>query len=110
MHHHHINETVEHFTSDPLVELSSAGSTTVSDILCLNMNIQAVLICLHHAAILRVSKTNSLSLPIPESETRCLAAAMQVTVTARQIPYLDLANVGFILRHSRLKHELFVAV
>ena len=68
---------------------------------------QAVLICLHHAAVLRVSKTNTLSLPISDSETKCLAAAMEVTNTIRQIGYLDLANVSFLFHHSRLRHESF---
>jgi hypothetical protein len=107
MHHHHIKESVEQVTSAPLAEPSSASSMTVPDLLCLNMNIQAVLICLHHAAVLRLSKTNTLSLPISDSETKCLAAAMEVAGTTRQIGYLDLANVSFLFHHSRLRHESF---
>jgi hypothetical protein len=107
MHHHHINESVEHVTSAPLAEPCSASSMRLPDLLCLNMNIQAVLICLHHAAVLRVSKTNTLSLSISESETKCLAAAMEVTDTTRQIGYLDLGNVRFHFHLSRLQYESF---
>lgn len=95
MHHYYINESVNYVTFAPLVKPNSHNSTTEHNLLFMNANIQAVLICLHHAAVMRFAKTNTPQAPSSESEIKCLKAALEITNMTRRIrSQMDPANVS----------------
>jgi hypothetical protein len=85
MHHYHISESVNQVTSTPYLDPALEMATMEPAILYMNLRIQAILICLHHAAVMRESKSNPTGSISSESETKCLKAAMKVTNMTRQI-------------------------
>ncbi|KAH8589110.1 hypothetical protein B0O99DRAFT_637738 [Bisporella sp. PMI_857] len=94
MHHYHLSESVNQITPSSFVDTNLQTAMTESATLCMNIRLQAILICLHHAAVVRESKTfNSTGSFTLESETKCLKAAMQVTNMTRQMrEQADFAN------------------
>lgn len=82
-HHYHITQTVNHVAfglpADPNLQCSMAEH----DILYMNCRIQAVLICLHHAAVMRFTDANVVQAPSPETDMNCLKAAHEVTNMTR---------------------------
>ncbi|TAQ86996.1 hypothetical protein B7494_g4679 [Chlorociboria aeruginascens] len=94
MHHYHINESVNHLSTASLAQMKSSSFMPDSTVLCSNMNIQATLICLHHAAIARVAKTNVLATTLSDSENRCINAALEITSTMRLVCQMNLSKIS----------------
>ncbi|KAH8645850.1 hypothetical protein BGZ60DRAFT_501245 [Tricladium varicosporioides] len=97
MHHYHINESINHLSTASLKQIKSTNFMKESDALCFNMHIQATLICLHHAAIVRISKTSAPASPSLDSENRCVNAALEITSIMRLICHLNLAKMSLVI-------------
>lgn len=100
MHHHHLIESVNRVTSIQLTESNSMNPMAEPDILCLSMHAKAVMICVHHAAMIRVGKTQTPPSLSSDGESRCLQAATEISDIARLVCHLDVAKVSSVLAVS----------
>jgi hypothetical protein len=73
-----------------------AGSSN-SNIIFLNMGLQAATIVVHQAAIFKAEKFELSPSIITESNMRCIAAATQITSIMRMIAHTDLSVVRTLL-------------
>lgn len=117
MHHYHISESVNQLTCSTNVDSTLPSSITEPSILYMNFRIQAIMICLHYAAVSRESKTNSTGSQSSESETKCLKAALNITNMTRQIrEQANPINVSsclralFLVTKSLPNHKLIATV
>ncbi|EED19836.1 conserved hypothetical protein [Talaromyces stipitatus ATCC 10500] len=85
MHHYYITESISQVGFTQHVEPTLQNSMTEPATLCVTLRIQAIYICLHHAAVVRESQTNSTRAFSSQSETKCLMAAMKLTSMINQI-------------------------
>jgi hypothetical protein len=93
MHHCHLLESAVHMVSTSISP--SYRSQNDPSILCFNISLQAILVCLHNAGAVRVTRTNASPPPNVYSETSCQKAALEIGKLTRMIMgYIDLANVS----------------
>lgn len=64
-----------------------------SNTIFLNMNLQAGIICLHQASIVKAEKLNLGESIIAQSSMRCLAAATEICLIMKMIAHMDITTV-----------------
>lgn len=77
MHHHHISEVVNVFAS--LLYRDKKAALTI------HIRTQAILVCLHHAAVQHESKLSPGMGPRSQSQMKCFNSAVEVTNVMQQI-------------------------
>lgn len=85
MHHYYITESISQLYCAQHVEPTLQNSMAQPATLCMSVRIQAIFLCLHYAAVVRESQTNSTRSFSSQSETKCLMTAMKLTNTIKQM-------------------------
>ena len=93
LHHYQIDKTVTDYSANLLGHLTSQARLHDPLALCLKMNLCAVNICLHEAAIDKAQKGKLPATLVTESENRCTAAAMEIVGDVRLSQQLDPSKV-----------------
>ncbi|KAF2846071.1 hypothetical protein T440DRAFT_406575, partial [Plenodomus tracheiphilus IPT5] len=93
MHHCHLIESATHMASTSLSP--SYRSQTEPSTLCCNISLQAILVCLHNAGAVRVTRTYASQLPNAYSQTSCQKAALEIArLTRMMMGHIDLTNMS----------------
>lgn len=93
LHHYRIDQTVTNYSMNLLGHLTSLARLDDPLALCLNMNLCAVNICLHEAAIDKARKGKLPMTLVNESENRGIAAAMEIVADVRLSQQLEPSKV-----------------
>lgn len=100
LYHYQIDKTVADYSTNLLGHLTSQARLDDPLALCLNMNLCAVNICLHQAAIEKAQKGKLPLSLIAESENRCTAAAMEIVGDVRLSQRMDVSKVREIIHYK----------
>ena len=93
LHHYRLDKTVVDYSANLLGHLTSQARLHDPLALCLNINLCAVNICLHEAALEKAQKGKLPATLVAESENRCTAAAMEIVGDVRLSQQLDSSQV-----------------
>ena len=93
LHHYQIDSTLTRYSTDLLGHLNTQARLDDPLALSLNMNLAAVNICLHEAAIAKAQRGKLPATLIMESQNRCMATAMEVAEDVRLSQQLDPSKV-----------------
>ncbi len=93
LHHYQIDKALADYSTNLLGHLNAQARLDDPLALSLNMNLCAVNISLHEAAIAKAQKGKLPASLIVESENRCTAAAMEITGDVRLSQQLDSSKV-----------------
>jgi len=99
--HFHLDETIRDSLSHLLLPVIS-HATADQHLWLARITLQAALICLHQAAIKFARLTNVPAPMIADSPTRCMNAALDISITTKQIRNLSPSKV-----RNQLQYKIF---
>ena len=92
--HHHLDETIQHASTNSLAHLVAPDFVNEPNVLSLNIILQATIICLHQAVIAKAGKSKTLARNIPRSEDKCMKAATELSAMMRLVTQANVVKVS----------------
>lgn len=92
--HHHLDESIQFASTNSLAHLITADFGSDSNVLSLNIILQATIICLHQAVIAKARRTNTTTRQLPRSEDKCMEAATALSALMRLVTQANVVKVS----------------
>jgi hypothetical protein len=105
LHHYAIDKVLSDCSANLLGHIDTQARLKDPLALSLHMNLSAVIISLHEAAIVKAQRGALPTTLINESENRCMAAAMDIVGDIRLIQQMDSFKVSFFYTNFRYPRD-----